>query len=277
MNETRTPRRPAPLAQRLREPLERLYADFDYAGAGGAGRHPVPPSLRRPPRPRGRRPPHGMPGVRPRRPVRGGPGASAGRDRARRPRASLWPSSPAATARSSPISCTASTARGTSWPSAWPPRRSSGSTAASRPASSAATPTRAVPLAPALEAFARAFLEAELDAVFPGGRLSRGYRHLFPLPSVGGPCKRLHLFLRWMIRREPPDFGLWTARVAGAAPDARRHSRGEHEPRHRADAPALAHLEDGGGDHRAPGRHRSRRPRQVRLRPLPQADVGRLP
>jgi uncharacterized protein (TIGR02757 family) len=67
------------------------------------------------------------------------------------------------------------------------------------------------PIGPPLERFARAFLEAELDRVFPGGRISRGYRHLFPLPSAGGPCKRLHLFLRWMVRREPPDFGLWTS------------------------------------------------------------------
>jgi uncharacterized protein (TIGR02757 family) len=67
------------------------------------------------------------------------------------------------------------------------------------------------PIGPALERFARAFLEAELDAVFPRGRVSRGYRHLFPLPSAGGPCKRLLLFLRWMVRREPPDFGLWTS------------------------------------------------------------------
>src|SRR5437588_224212 len=29
--------------------------------------------------------------------------------------------------------------------------------------------------------------------------------------SLGGPCKRLHLYLRWMVRREPPDFGLWTS------------------------------------------------------------------
>ncbi len=64
---------------------------------------------------------------------------------------------------------------------------------------------------PALERFARLFLDADLHAVFPRGRLSRGYRHLFPLPSAGGPCKRLHLFLRWMVRREPPDFGLWTS------------------------------------------------------------------
>jgi uncharacterized protein (TIGR02757 family) len=62
---------------------------------------------------------------------------------------------------------------------------------------------------PPLERFARAFLEADLGAVFARGSLSRGYRHLFPLPSTGGPCKRLHLFLRWMVRRDPPDFGLW--------------------------------------------------------------------
>jgi uncharacterized protein (TIGR02757 family) len=67
------------------------------------------------------------------------------------------------------------------------------------------------PIAPALERFARTFLQADLRAVFPGGRSSRGYRHLFPLPSAGGPCKRLLLFLRWMVRREPPDFGLWTS------------------------------------------------------------------
>ncbi len=66
-------------------------------------------------------------------------------------------------------------------------------------------------IGPALERFARAFLEADVREVFPRRRLSRGYRHLFPLPSAGGPCKRLHLFLRWMVRREPPDFGLWTS------------------------------------------------------------------
>ena len=67
------------------------------------------------------------------------------------------------------------------------------------------------PIRPALERFARAFLEADLREVFPHGRPSRGYRHLFPLPSAGGPCKRLHLYLRWMVRRAPPDFGLWTS------------------------------------------------------------------
>ena len=65
------------------------------------------------------------------------------------------------------------------------------------------------PIGPALDRFARSFWDADVRGLFPRGRLSRGYRHLFPLPSAGGPCKRLHLFLRWMVRREPPDLGLW--------------------------------------------------------------------
>jgi uncharacterized protein (TIGR02757 family) len=64
---------------------------------------------------------------------------------------------------------------------------------------------------PALERFVDGFLRQDLSMVFPGNRLSYGYRHWFPRPSTGGPCKRLHLFLRWMVRREPPDFGQWTA------------------------------------------------------------------
>lgn len=75
----------------------------------------------------------------------------------------------------------------------------------------AGDPDDAAPLGPALERFARQFLDADLRHVFPTGRISRGYRHLFPLPSVGGPCKRLMLFLRWMVRRETPDFGLWAS------------------------------------------------------------------
>jgi uncharacterized protein (TIGR02757 family) len=62
---------------------------------------------------------------------------------------------------------------------------------------------------PALERFVQGFLAQDLRPIFPKKRLSRGYRHFFPLPSRGGPCKRLHLFLRWMVRPEPPDFGLW--------------------------------------------------------------------
>ena len=63
---------------------------------------------------------------------------------------------------------------------------------------------------PALEHFAAGFRAQDLSAVFPRNRLSYGFKHWFPLPSTGGACKRLQLYLRWMVRREAPDFGIWS-------------------------------------------------------------------
>jgi uncharacterized protein (TIGR02757 family) len=40
--------------------------------------------------------------------------------------------------------------------------------------------------------------------------ISRGLRFLLPSPSGGSACKRSHLFLRWMIRTDDFDLGLWT-------------------------------------------------------------------
>ncbi|HEV2429580.1 MAG TPA: DUF2400 family protein, partial [Thermoplasmata archaeon] len=39
-----------------------------------------------------------------------------------------------------------------------------------------------------------------------------GYDRLFPDPlgRSRSPCKRITLFVRWMVRREAPDLGLWT-------------------------------------------------------------------
>ena len=34
--------------------------------------------------------------------------------------------------------------------------------------------------------------------------------YLIPKPSTGSACKRLNLFLRWMVRRSEADLGLWT-------------------------------------------------------------------
>jgi uncharacterized protein (TIGR02757 family) len=44
----------------------------------------------------------------------------------------------------------------------------------------------------------------------PRGVPSRGLRFLLPSPAGGSACKRSHLFLRWMIRAEGFDLGLWT-------------------------------------------------------------------
>ena len=41
-------------------------------------------------------------------------------------------------------------------------------------------------------------------------RRSASLRYLLTSPADGSACKRMNLFLRWMIRRTPPDLGLWT-------------------------------------------------------------------
>jgi hypothetical protein len=102
---------------------------------------------------------------------------------------------------------------------------------------------------PALETFVEGFIGGDLSGVFPRNQLSYGYRHWFPRPSTGGACKRLHLFLRWMVRREPPDFGLWTdvpprahpgRHTSRTWPDRRPHAPGTRNWK-MADEPTPAH------------------------------------
>jgi uncharacterized protein (TIGR02757 family) len=39
--------------------------------------------------------------------------------------------------------------------------------------------------------------------------LTTGLKFMFPLPGKGSACKRMNLFLRWMVRKDEIDFGLW--------------------------------------------------------------------
>jgi len=39
--------------------------------------------------------------------------------------------------------------------------------------------------------------------------LGNGVRYLLPRPEAGSACKRLNLFLRWMVRKDGVDPGLW--------------------------------------------------------------------
>lgn len=61
----------------------------------------------------------------------------------------------------------------------------------------------------ALTTFVDQLLHLDPRPVYRKGDLSYGMRHLLPSPRRGGACKRLHLFLRWMVRRDHIDFGLW--------------------------------------------------------------------
>lgn len=42
------------------------------------------------------------------------------------------------------------------------------------------------------------------------GRGGRTLRYLLTSPEDGSACKRMNLYLRWMVRRTAPDRGLWT-------------------------------------------------------------------
>ena len=63
----------------------------------------------------------------------------------------------------------------------------------------------------ALDAFSTRALRTDLRAAY-GRRVpkQRGVSYFFPRPSSGSACKRLNLFLRWMVRRDAIDLGVWT-------------------------------------------------------------------
>lgn len=65
-------------------------------------------------------------------------------------------------------------------------------------------------LGPALDSFSRRALALDLRRAY--GRLPNrpGVCYFFPRPSGGSACKRLNLFLRWMVRRDEVDLGVWT-------------------------------------------------------------------
>jgi uncharacterized protein (TIGR02757 family) len=62
-----------------------------------------------------------------------------------------------------------------------------------------------------LDDFCRRALETDLREAY-GRRLPTraGVCYFFPRPSAGSACKRLNLFLRWMVRRDAIDLGVWT-------------------------------------------------------------------
>lgn len=54
------------------------------------------------------------------------------------------------------------------------------------------------------------FVDAFVNMTYPEiRRYSHGFLHFFPSPENGSTCKRLTLFLRWMIRDKDIDLGIW--------------------------------------------------------------------
>jgi uncharacterized protein (TIGR02757 family) len=75
----------------------------------------------------------------------------------------------------------------------------------------------AADVGPGLARFVDALLEADVRPFYPRGILPKEapVRHFLPSPAGGSACKRLCLFLRWMVRRGEPDLGLWLSIAPG--------------------------------------------------------------
>ncbi len=67
----------------------------------------------------------------------------------------------------------------------------------------------AVDVEAALDGFSERALALDLKAAYGGAPRRPGVWYFFPRPSAGSGCKRLNLFLRWMVRRDALDLGVW--------------------------------------------------------------------
>ena len=52
-------------------------------------------------------------------------------------------------------------------------------------------------------------METDLRPAYGNRKPRPGVGYFFSRPSCGGACKRLNLFLRWMVRSDAVDFGIW--------------------------------------------------------------------
>jgi uncharacterized protein (TIGR02757 family) len=128
----------------------------------------------------------------------------------------------------------------------------------------------------ALDAFSTRALETDVRPAY--GRVPKrpGVRYFFPRPSAGSACKRLNLFLRWMVRKDVVDLGRLDGPVALTPHRAARHARHSAGAVSAIDTLPEPRLEDGGRDHRVAARDRPGRSRTLRLLALPRRDDERL-
>ena len=64
-------------------------------------------------------------------------------------------------------------------------------------------------IGPALARFTGYFMDIDTSPVYGRNIKPYGLKQLFPSPENGSACKRMNLFLRWMVRNKDIDFGIW--------------------------------------------------------------------
>ena len=62
----------------------------------------------------------------------------------------------------------------------------------------------------AIESFSTRAMALDLKSVYGQTRRRTGVCYFFPRPSTGSACKRMNLYLRWMVRRDALDLGVWS-------------------------------------------------------------------
>jgi uncharacterized protein (TIGR02757 family) len=75
--------------------------------------------------------------------------------------------------------------------------------------------SRDTDVGPSLESFSNRALLLDMKRAY--GRVPQrpGVCYFFPRPSKGSACKRLNLFLRWMVRADEVDLAVWTRIPSG--------------------------------------------------------------
>ena len=68
----------------------------------------------------------------------------------------------------------------------------------------------AIDVSGALQSFSTRALALDVKPIYVRSTPRPGVAYFFSRPSSGGACKRLNLFLRWMVRRDRVDLGVWT-------------------------------------------------------------------
>lgn len=68
----------------------------------------------------------------------------------------------------------------------------------------------AVTVEAALESFSTRAMSLDLTEAYGTAPVKPGVAYFFSRPSSGGACKRLNLFLRWMVRIDRVDLGIWS-------------------------------------------------------------------
>jgi uncharacterized protein (TIGR02757 family) len=71
-------------------------------------------------------------------------------------------------------------------------------------------PAGAVDVAEGLQSFSTRALAIDTRPIYGRAKPQPGVAYFFSRPSSGGACKRLNLFLRWMVRHDRVDLGVWS-------------------------------------------------------------------